>query len=246
MKNLTLELKKKMSKIQLITFDLDDTFWDIKSTIINAETNSRKWSESRIGEKIDWGTFEDFMQIRSDLVKKDSTLEYDLGKLRRRVIAHHTKKYFQNTKDFNAFINDAYEYFLKERHKVTFYKDVIKVLEKLSLKYQLGVLTNGNADVNKLGIGHLFNFSISSMDVKSNKPDKGHFLRAREVSNIDFKHTLHVGDHPLNDILGARVLGINTLWFNLEKHDWDIDQSPPQQFSKWSEFISLMEENYGS
>ena len=98
MKNLTLELKKKMSKIQLITFDLDDTFWDIKSTIINAETNSRKWSESRIGEKIDWGTFEDFMQIRSDLVKKDPTLEYDLGKLRRRVIAHHTKKYFQNTK----------------------------------------------------------------------------------------------------------------------------------------------------
>jgi FMN phosphatase YigB (HAD superfamily) len=55
-----------------------------------------------------------------------------------------------------------------------------------------------------------------------------------------------VGDHPLNDILGARVLGINTLWFNLEKHDWDIDQSPPQQFSKWSEFISLVEENYGS
>ena len=29
-----------MSKIKLITFDLDDTFWDIKSTIINAEINS--------------------------------------------------------------------------------------------------------------------------------------------------------------------------------------------------------------
>ena len=29
-----------MSKIELITFDLDDTFWDIKDTIINAEKNN--------------------------------------------------------------------------------------------------------------------------------------------------------------------------------------------------------------
>ena len=91
MKNLTLELKKKMSKIQLITFDLDDTFWDIKSTIINAEINSRKWSESRIGEKIDWGTFEDFMQIRSDLVKKDPT-EY-LKKLKFHQSISHASEY---------------------------------------------------------------------------------------------------------------------------------------------------------
>ena len=51
MKTHTQEPIKKMSKIKLITFDLDDTFWDIKSTIINAEMNSRKWSEDKIGEK---------------------------------------------------------------------------------------------------------------------------------------------------------------------------------------------------
>ena len=82
-----------MSKIELITFDLDDTFWDIRSTIINAENNSRKWAEDKIGEKIDWGTFEDFMKIRSELVREDPTLEYDLGMLRKKTIAHHTKKF---------------------------------------------------------------------------------------------------------------------------------------------------------
>ena len=60
---------------------------------------------------------------------------------------------------------------------MTFYEDVITVLEKLSSQYKLGVLTNGNADVNKLGIGHLFDFSVSSMDVKSNKPAQGHFVK---------------------------------------------------------------------
>ena len=233
-----------MSKIELITFDLDDTFWDIRSTIINAENNSRKWAEDRIGEKIEWGTFEDFMKVRSELVKKDPSLEYDLGMLRKKTIAYHTKKYFKDTKDLNKFIEEAYSFFLGERHKVTFYDDVVIVLEELSSKYKLGVLTNGNADVNKLGIGHLFDFSISSIDVKSNKPDQAHFVKARELSQVNFKNTLHVGDHPVNDILGARKLGINTIWFNLNHLNWDIDESPPIQFNQWSQFINLVQKSY--
>ena len=235
-----------MSKIQLITFDLDDTFWDIKTTIVNAELNSRKWSEERIGEKIQWGTFEDFMKIRSLLVKEDPSLEYDLGMLRKKMIAHHTKKFFENAKDLNKFIEEAYNFFLEERHKVNFYDGVIEVLKELSSKYKLGVLTNGNADVNKLKIGHLFDFSISSIDVKSNKPSKNHFLKAREISKINFENTLHVGDHQINDILGARELGINTLWFNLNNVKWEADNNPPLQFNKWSQFEDLVEENYGS
>ena len=90
-----------MSKIY--AFDLDDTFWDIRSTIVNAEMNSRQWSEDRIGEKIEWGTFEDFMKIRSELVKKDPSLEYDLGMLRKKTIAHHTKKFFKKCKNKTIF-----------------------------------------------------------------------------------------------------------------------------------------------
>ena len=76
MKILPPEPIKKMSKIKLITFDLDDTFWYIKSTIINAEMNSRKSSEDKIGRKIEWGTFQDFIKIITELVKKDPSLEY--------------------------------------------------------------------------------------------------------------------------------------------------------------------------
>ena len=121
---------------------------------------------------------------------------------------------------------------------------MIAVLEELSAEYKLGVLTNGNADVNKLGIGHLFDFSISSMDVKSNKPHIAHFVKAHELSQVDFKNTLHVGDHPVNDIVGARELGINTMWFNLNNLNWEIDDSPPIQFNKWSQFINLVKKSY--
>ena len=122
MKTRTQEPIREMTKIKLITFDLDDTFWDIRDTIINAEMNSRKWSEDKIGEKIEWGTFEDFMKIRNELVKKDSSLEYDLGMLRKKTIAYHAKKYFKDEKDLNEFVEEAYKFFLEERHKVTFYE----------------------------------------------------------------------------------------------------------------------------
>ena len=235
-----------MPKIKLITFDLDDTFWDIKSTIVNAEINSRKWIEDRIKRKIEWGTIDDFLKIRNELIKDNPALNYDLGLLRKKIISYHTQKYFRNQKDLDEFIEEAFMFFLEERHKVEFFDDVITVLEKLSSKYKLGVLTNGNADIKKLGIDHMFEFSLSSIDVKSNKPDQGHFVKARELSQISFQNTLHVGDHPVNDVYGARELGINVMWFNLNNLVWDIDDNPPIQFKNWSEFINLLEENYGN
>ena len=69
MKILIPELIKKMPKIKLITFDLDDTFWDIKRTIVNAEINSRKWIEDRIERKIEWGTIDDFLKLIMSLLK---------------------------------------------------------------------------------------------------------------------------------------------------------------------------------
>ena len=83
------------------------------------------------------------------------------------------------------------------------------------------------------------------MDVKTNKPHKNHFSKAREISRISFENTLHVGDHPVNDVLGARELGINTMWFNLNNLNWDIDNNPPIQFTKWSQFKDLVESSYG-
>ena len=71
-----------MKQIKLITFDLDDTFWDIGPVIINAELTTRKWLEKKVGE-VDWGNMESFLALRKDLAEKDSYLYWDLGKLRR-------------------------------------------------------------------------------------------------------------------------------------------------------------------
>ena len=58
------------NEIKMITFDLDDTLWDNKPTITNAEIKTRKWIEDRVGT-IDWGDLNDFLQLRETLIRKD-------------------------------------------------------------------------------------------------------------------------------------------------------------------------------
>ena len=69
------------NKIKMITFDLDDTLWDNKPTITNAEIKTRKWIEDRVGT-IDWGDLNDFLQLRETLIKKDKSIAWDISKLR--------------------------------------------------------------------------------------------------------------------------------------------------------------------
>ena len=48
-------LEQKMRDIKLITFDLDDTFWDIGPPIIKAEKETRHWLNEKVPE-INWAT----------------------------------------------------------------------------------------------------------------------------------------------------------------------------------------------
>ena len=67
--------QKKMLK--LITFDLDDTLWDVRPTLINAEKKTREFIETKLG-KLEWGSWEEFKEIRKNLIKTDASYEYCL------------------------------------------------------------------------------------------------------------------------------------------------------------------------
>src|SRR5690606_23803254 len=49
----------------------------------------------------------------------------------------------------------AFEVFLAARHQVSLFPEVQPTLEVLANRYQLAVLTNGNADVRRLGLADI-------------------------------------------------------------------------------------------
>lgn len=229
-----------MSKIKLITFDLDDTFWDIGPVIINAEMTTRKWIEEKVGE-VEWGTMESFLELRKQLALKDETLNWDLGKLRKEIFKVKLSPIIKNKTELSDFVNKSFDFFLQKRHEIIFYDGVIDALEALSKKYDLGVLTNGNADIGKLGIDKYFAFSISSVDVQSNKPDAGHFNKALSLSNLLPQEVVHVGDHQINDAIGALNAGMHAVWFNKNSQTWDQDSPEPATFSDWYNYQKIEE-----
>ena len=123
-----------MNKIKMITFDLDDTLWDNRPTIINAEIETRKWIEDRVG-KIKWGDLNDFLNLRKELIKKDESIEWDIGKLRKEIFKEKLK-HIRPTSLRNQIVSDAFEIFIDKRHLIKLYDGVEDSLKILSKKYE--------------------------------------------------------------------------------------------------------------
>ena len=233
------------NKIKMITFDLDDTLWDNKPTITNAEIKTREWIEDRVGA-IEWGDLNDFLQIREALIKKDKSIAWDISKLRIEIFKEKIKD-LAPAGDITKLAEDAFDYFLKKRHEVELFPGVEGALKALSENYMLGVLTNGNADIHKLSIGKYFEFSISSLEAQDSKPNKSHFELAKSyLPNLKYSEMLHIGDHQINDIFGAHTLGIEVLWFNNAGALWEQEFDKPDQFYDWYSLAKIIEEKYES
>ncbi len=65
---------------------------------------------------------------------------------------------------------EAFQLFYAERHKVSFFDDALDVLERFSQRHTLGALTNGNADIARLGLDRFFRFAFSAADVGAPNP----------------------------------------------------------------------------
>jgi len=234
-----------INEIQMITFDLDDTLWDNKPTITNAEIKTRKWIEEKVGA-IEWGDLNDFLQLREALIRKDKSIAWDISKLRIEIFKEKIKGLVSND-EITKLAEDAFDYFLKKRHEIKLFPGVESALKTLSESYMLGVLTNGNADIYKLSIGKYFEFSISSLEAQNSKPNKSHFELAKShLPNLEYNEMLHIGDHQINDIFGAHAIGIEVLWFNNTKALWEQDFEKPDQFYDWKSLGKIIEEKYES
>ena len=230
-------------KIRMITFDLDDTLWDNVPTITKAEIETRKWIENKVG-KIDWGDLNDFLNLREELIKEDESIKWDISKLRKEIfkrkLAHITPEKYRN-----KLVEDAFAVFISRRHEVKLFDGVEIALKQLSKNFLLGVLTNGNADIFRFNIGKYFSFSVSSLEAKNSKPHRAHFDEAiKKVDGVSFENILHIGDHQVNDILGAFNLGIDTLWFNNNNSRWDQNFPKPDEFNAWKNLPEIIKNKY--
>ena len=94
-----------------------------------------------------------------------------------------------------------------------------QILEKLTAEnIRIGLISNGG-DVTRrniihgLGFEKYFEVIMSSERAGVSKPKTEIFHLTCQELGVDPKHSFYVGDHPVNDVLGAKQAGLTAVWF---------------------------------
>ena len=88
-------------------------------------------------------------------------------------------------------------------------------------------MTNGNANLEKIGIAELFDDFVSARTVGAAKPSPKIFSAAIDAGGASPDETLHVGDDPHVDVHGARGAGMRAVWINRNGHTWPASLDEP-------------------
>jgi HAD superfamily hydrolase (TIGR01549 family) len=134
----------------------------------------------------------------------------------------------------------SFEVFLHGRHQLDIFPEVVPTLELLTKQYTLGVVTNGNADVRRLGLADYFAFALCAEDLGIGKPDPAPFLEALKRGNVQADNAVHVGDHPGDDIAGAQQAGLRAIWYNPGGKAWEADKRPDAEIGSLTQLPEVL------
>ncbi|WNW12774.1 HAD family hydrolase [Pseudomonas sp. DTU_2021_1001937_2_SI_NGA_ILE_001] len=225
--------------IKLITFDLDDTLWDNVPAIQGAEALLRNWlveHAPRLGSV----PVEHLGAIRARLVAAEPGLKHRISALRRQVLFHALRDVGYDQDQAMDLAERSFEAFLQERHQVQVFPEVVPTLEILAKTYTLGVITNGNADIRRLGLADYFDFALCAEDLGIGKPDPAPFQEALRRADCAADQAVHIGDHPQDDVGGAQRAGLKTIWFNPQGNAWDAAHRPDAQIHNLSQLPEVL------
>lgn len=217
--------------IKVITFDLDNTLWDVEPVLLRAEEAQRVWLEQHRPGAIEKFTHESLWELKKSVWKRHPELAHQISKIRIQFLYELIAAAGYNEKDARTGAEAAFKVFLDIRHDVVLYEEALEVLQALAKNYKLGALTNGNADIYKTDAGEYFDFAFLAEDMNASKPAPDMFHAAIERAGVNPSQIIHVGDNPQHDVIGAQNLGIRTVWMNSQNESWTEDIKADREIS---------------
>jgi putative hydrolase of the HAD superfamily len=203
-------------QILAITIDLDDTLWPVMPALERADRELNDYLCRHYPQVAQTWPIPALRQLRASVAAERIDLAHDFT----------AQRYITMQRAFDACgISEAplealWEVFANARNSVELYPDALPALERLRAALPVASLTNGNADLQRIGLHLHFAHHICARDVGVAKPDARIFLAAAERLGVAPENILHVGDDPEMDIAGARDAGLRTAWINRAGHPW--------------------------
>ena len=193
-----------------VLFDLDDTLWPIAPVIIEAEQVLFAWLREHAPLVAQQFTIDTLRHARLELLARRPEFQLDLGALRRAgLIAA-----FEQAGEDAAKVELAMTEFFAARNAVIPYDDVLPGLLRLKGRVRIASVTNGNADLQTIGLERHFEVSVAAPTFGVAKPEPAIFLEACRQLAIAPQEAVYVGDDLRLDVQGAQRAGLRAVWMN--------------------------------
>ncbi len=226
-----------ISKIRAISLDLDDTLWPIWPTMEKAERTLAAWLGPRAPAAAALvGDAQTRLALRAQVVRTRPEMAHDMSFQRRELI----RLALQRSDEDAQLAEPAFEVFLAQRMQVELYADALPALAFLAARFPVVALSNGNADVGRVGLGEFFVAGVSAPEFGVGKPDPRIFHAAASCAGVAADAVLHVGDDAALDVLGGLGAGMQTVWVNRSDHRWTHDLEPHETVSTLHELCELL------
>ena len=220
-----------------LTLDLDDTLWPVAPTIRRAEARANDWFREHAPAVLQQFDAPRRLALRETLLAEHPQHAYDLGWLRRRQL----ECMLEQSGHDPARAAEVYDIFIAARQDVVLYPDAHAALARLAARVPIAAVSNGNADVVRIGLGAFFAFSLSASDYGAAKPDPGIYLEACRRLGAAPDDVLHVGDDPHTDVIGAQRAGLRAAWINRSRQAWPGPGAPDLIADDLSELADQLE-----
>lgn len=225
-----------LSKIKAIGLDLDDTLWPIWPTIERAELQLQHWLAQHAPlTAVAIAEPAHRVALREAVARDQPSIRHDMSALRREMIRAGLRQCGEDP----SLAEPAFEVFFEHRMRVDLYADALPALQFLAARFPVVALSNGNADVDRVGIGEHFHASLSAHRFGVGKPDVRIFHAAASAAGVAPEAVLHIGDDPQLDVLGALNAGMQTVWLNRSGEAWKHEQQPHVSVSGLDELCRL-------
>jgi putative hydrolase of the HAD superfamily len=197
-----------LGRIRAITLDLDDTLWPNGPTIERAERVLADWLLEHAPGTAARFDLESTRALREEVARLFPERAHDLSAMRRETI----RRMLATSGEAESLAEPAFQAFFAARQRVAFFDDVLPALRRLASRWPLLALSNGNADLQRIGLGDWFVGAVNAQQVGIGKPHARIFHAAAARLGLEPAVLLHVGDHPLLDAQAALDAGLHAAW----------------------------------
>lgn len=208
--------------ILAISLDLDDTLWPIEPAIVRAEQRLDDWLRTHCPAVAQRYPISAMRALRERISAEHPHLAHDFTAQRklslRAALAPHGYG--------DDHVERAFDAYYAARNEVECYPDSVPALQRLGRHFPLVSLTNGNADLDRIGLRDHFVHHVAARDLGVAKPDPAIFHHACARLGLAPAQVLHVGDDPHLDVHGARAAGLRTAWVNRRGEAWPGADAP--------------------